>query len=846
MAQIMRRLIVFFSWQSDIPQNHSKIKNGLEKACKRLSKELCCEVVYDESTRGEPGSPKIDDAVEKKIDLCDVFVADATPVTEHHGRLCPNSNVMYELGRARAIHACQRIVTLAAKGDWEIKNLPFDINHTVIPPVDIDNIDGFYHLIKSSVKFAYDSPETIFLHDDRVLYSDYQIQKNINSGKYLPNTFLEKRNLKEHLRYFADPYLFSSYIADKIYRFNFHRLNRGKKIWNKHRFNFNAKQFQIDSSASSFIKLYESVLRLKDYLANKTDELYHGSNESYLNSSKCRRRLEDLSFLTSQICLLTGNAGQGKTNFICDFVQNVLLKRHIPFIYVNGYEIDSVDIERTLVKAICPTLDISFEKLMEQLTLYSSSKRKPVIFVIDGLNENPHPDDFCRMLVAFLKRLLAYDFCKVIMTCRSEYLEENFQELTETFKNKMMVEKNIYHHLNEDDIDTLLKRYFKYFNITAHLDEAVKSILTENLLLLRIFCEANKYRRLGRVNHINRDELFTVYYDTMLTRVADAPDWEGRRDFRRRKIKGFFTVILKRMIEADKFFNVSLDDLLEDMNQEDENMLLRFLDENILLRKDLAKDKEMAENDEVVNFTYDAFRDYMLAHYILNMPRDNFEQQKKIIKKFTDDGHQLKEGIIPYLFVHAKNTASEELWDFLKGCPWYVSAFESYVWETDESKVSDEDIGLLLQLLNENPYNIARNLLYWGRWNTEVHPKLNIKILLEYVSKLEDGTLEKWVEKICCSTNKKYYWGHEGQTERERFIEMVRSLLGNSQFFEYKDSELVFEFYAYVASVSDVKAKEVYRQYIRQTSNIEQVQHIFHTTKSENLKAWMNQLITLL
>ena len=565
-----------------------------------------------------------------------------------------------------------------------------------------------------------------------------------------------------------------------------------------------------------------------------------------MTSSKCRRRLEDLSFLTSQICLLTGNAGQGKTNFICDFVQNVLLKRHIPFIYVNGYEIDSADIERTLVKAICPTLDISFEKLMEQLTLYSSSKRKPVIFVIDGLNENPHPDDFCRMLVAFLKRLLAYDFCKVIMTCRSEYLEENFQELTETFEKKMMVEKDIYHHLNEEDIDTLLERYFRYFNITADLGEAVKSTLTNNLLLLRIFCEANKNSRLGRVNHINRDELFTVYYDTMLTRVADAPDWEGRRDFRRRKIKGFFTIILKRMIETDKFFNVSLDDLMESMNQEDESMLLRFLDENILLRKDLAKDKEKTENEEVVNFTYDAFRDYMLAHYILNTLRDNFEQQKTLIKKFTDDGHQLKEGIIPYLFVHAKNTASEALWNFLKGCPWYVSGFESYVWETDESKVSDEDIGLLLQLLNKNPYTIARNLLYWGRWNTEEHPKLNIKILLEYVSKLEDGTLEKWVEKICCSTNKKYYWGHEGQTERERFIEMVRSLLGNSQFFEYKDSELVFEFYAYVASVSDGKAKEVYRQYIRQTSNIEQVQHIFHTTKSENLKAWMNQLITLL
>ena len=55
----MRQLVVFFSWQSDIPSNHSEIKRGLEKACKKLSKELDCEVVYDESLRGELVSPQI-------------------------------------------------------------------------------------------------------------------------------------------------------------------------------------------------------------------------------------------------------------------------------------------------------------------------------------------------------------------------------------------------------------------------------------------------------------------------------------------------------------------------------------------------------------------------------------------------------------------------------------------------------------------------------------------------------------------------------------------------------------------------------------------------------------------
>lgn len=52
----------------------------------------------------------------------------------------------------------------------------------------------------------------------------------------------------------------------------------------------------------------------------------------------------------------------GKTNFLCDFTENVLLKRHIPFAYVNGYEVDATDVENIFIKTICPSLDISFSK----------------------------------------------------------------------------------------------------------------------------------------------------------------------------------------------------------------------------------------------------------------------------------------------------------------------------------------------------------------------------------------------------------------------------------------------------------------------------------------------------
>lgn len=130
-----------------------------------------------------------------------------TPVAELNEKRLPNSNVMYELGRAEESHGHEQIVKLANKDNFDANKLPFDINHSSILPIDITDKEVFYHLIKREVKYAYDCPQNMFSKNDETLYSDFQIQKNIKSGKYLPDTFLEKRDLKEHLRYFVDPYL---------------------------------------------------------------------------------------------------------------------------------------------------------------------------------------------------------------------------------------------------------------------------------------------------------------------------------------------------------------------------------------------------------------------------------------------------------------------------------------------------------------------------------------------------------------------------------------------------------------------------------------------------------------
>lgn len=125
----MEQYRIFFSWQSDTKGNKGIIKESLKASCQLVSEKFGCEIIIDEATRNVPGMPKIEDTVLEKIDNCDVFVCDVTPVTVLNDKHMPNSNVIIELGYAIKSKGYSQIIALAKKGDWKPEQLPFDINH---------------------------------------------------------------------------------------------------------------------------------------------------------------------------------------------------------------------------------------------------------------------------------------------------------------------------------------------------------------------------------------------------------------------------------------------------------------------------------------------------------------------------------------------------------------------------------------------------------------------------------------------------------------------------------------------------------------------------------------------
>ena len=126
---------VFFSWQSDLGETRGVIQAALAKAVNNLNRDLALEEALrlDEATSGVAGWPEITSTILDKIERCEVFVADITPINGPRSdtRLTPNPNVLFELGYALATGLGRTRIICAVNAAYlpagDLKELPFDV-----------------------------------------------------------------------------------------------------------------------------------------------------------------------------------------------------------------------------------------------------------------------------------------------------------------------------------------------------------------------------------------------------------------------------------------------------------------------------------------------------------------------------------------------------------------------------------------------------------------------------------------------------------------------------------------------------------------------------------------------
>lgn len=391
-----------------------------------------------------------------------------------------------------------------------------------------------------------------------------QLEKQIVTEKYIPQTFIETGELKDNIRYFVTPYTFYPKLFNETLNMNFNHLNRINKINNRQLFSFDFSKYLLNEEDLNISTINKKIGEAIFYLNEKHEELEKQStNLSYAFKRKIESKRKSFEFLSYKVLMLNDNAGQGKTNLLCDLIENITSKREIPTIFLSGYEIDANNISESISKRIFPNDNFTLNEILESIE--NNIGHEHLIIIIDGINENPNPSLFSQNLELFIQSLIEKEFVKIILTCRTEYFKNNFENIiNSSYHSRIQLIDGLNSRLNEQHKKRLLETYFHFFDIKIDsISEEIEKQLSNNFLLLRIFSEVNKGKHLPSVTNIFKSNLFIEYYklkvEQINKRIIDNDDFKIKGKF---DIRHFIENIASYMIKYHTFHNIPIDNII--------------------------------------------------------------------------------------------------------------------------------------------------------------------------------------------------------------------------------------------------------------------------------------------
>lgn len=585
----------------------------------------------------------------------------------------------------------------------------------------------------------------ILLKRELKVYTETQIQKNIKSRKYIPNIFVEEHDYKEDLRFFADPGLFLKKAIRQAKSYNFSEINIMLKSIEGEQINF--EQYDEEFSSEKFNEVFEKFYKYICYAEEKieflnsrcesnskltTSEYYRNKQKLGNNSAKYLflKIKEKLDYIRIRFILLTKNAGQGKTNFVCDFTANFLLKKNYFVLYYNAYEFKG-NPWITITKQMEQITQKPIDYILKVIEKSWEEQQKPMVIIIDGLNENTVVNNFALEIKRLLEICKNYTFIKIIMTTRNELLSERFSELENGTYMAFYKHLDMFHR-SVDFKDRIFYGYLNYFGITIREYTLMKMTydkLTDDILLLRFFCEVNEEKKQLYLYDVYQYDVFQQYIDKKAEEYQVlSPALLNYKDM----VFTLLDKISEYMIDNKQFFNIPSSIFLP---SEQELLFKMICNEVIFKDEAVIQTGLLRKNSVVISFTFDEFRDFCLTEYILR----NYNEEKflNFWESLQSDMSTIKEGVTKYVFYLARTNSQDYLLPVIKKLPQYDEMYWTYIWGLEDKWLSKEDNKLWSDnLINSSDYDkhIVQDLMC--KYDCDFFQNINISLLFATLDKL--------------------------------------------------------------------------------------------------------------
>lgn len=617
------------------------------------------------------------------------------------------------------------------------------------------NSSGALGVCMSSVKMFQDllteenfkpNEYQMLLKDVCTQHTKNQIEKNVKSKKYIADIFVEEGDYKENLRYFADPMLFlKKAIRDtKILDFknvNFHLRENGKQ-------EIDFSDLTENFSAAELEKVYVYLCDKISYVISCIEELgknidsdisdlgkyfeirqnsFNSSVKYYLSDIK-----DNIDFIAKKYILLTKDAGQGKTNFVCDFALNFLMRKGYCALYFNAY--DFRENPMTLVQRKL-SLDgmYSFPYANKILVREWNRSKRPIVIIIDGLNENTVVKNFGQCIRDFLEECQTYPYIKVIMTTRNEFLQERFAVIEKgTYSS---VYKHIdMRHRGEDFKGRIFWGYLDFFGITIRentLTNKSYDTLTDDILLLRFFCEVNENKKQIYIYDVYKYDVFRQYLNRKSLEYQEDQQVLNHQD----SLYALLDKISECMIREKTFFNIPS----SVFNETEQKLLYKMLDNEVIFKDEqIMKTGMLTRNTVVISFTFDEFRDFCITNYVLT----HLAEQDAFLKfwnQMNEENLTIREGTQKYIFYLARTESQEDLLPIIQALPEYENLYWRYIWGLEDCHFTANDTEVWKeQLIANGPYakKIVHDLI--DKYDCKFFGNINIRLLFEALDVLAE------------------------------------------------------------------------------------------------------------
>jgi hypothetical protein len=285
---------------------------------------------------------------------------------------------------------------------------------------------------------------------------------------------------------------------------------------------------------------------------------------------------------------------------------------------------------------------------------------------------------------------------------------------------------------------------FQLYNEVGILYHSIAATVSATEWLLRMFCEAygdhtaEEAIPLPQLTDIYKDEIFRMYLDKKLEGASRHYDSFSRLSVGvGARYKRALSQIIRLMIERGQFANIPVADL----GEKHYAALGEMIGEDIIFRKDLAEGRSVLdEKSEVVNFTFDEFRDFLLANHLVTVTfKKDVKAFEGIVDRLTDPKSPVAEGISKFIFFASKRPEGQKVLNIVAESPWYKEVFLECIFSVQEKFITQDDLRKIESRFLENTRHsswIISSLI--SRYRTDLYPVLNIELLFRILDKLDE------------------------------------------------------------------------------------------------------------